>query len=100
MSLQSLATRDDSFHAHRDSGKLGDQQQRVMREFHRIGAPPDYSSKEMAEALHIERSSCCARLNELERLGYLEWGTPRLCRYTGKRITPLRLPTIQRELFA
>lgn len=95
----SIQTRNEAFRAHRDSGRLGEQQQRVMRLFHSMDAARDYSSKEVAEALHIERSSAVARLNELEALGYLEWAEPRLCSYTQRRVTPLRLAKSQRELF-
>ena len=95
----SIQTRNESFRQHRESGRLGEQQQRVMRLFHSMDAARDYSSKEVAEALHIERSSAVARLNELEALGYLEWAEPRLCRFTGRKVTPLRLPKPQRELF-
>lgn len=97
--MSSLQTRNESFYQHRDSGRLGEQQQRIMRLFHSIGARPDYSSKEVSEALHIERSSAVARLNELEAMGWLQWGAPRRCSITGKRITPLQLPKGQRELF-
>jgi len=95
----SQETRNDSFRTHRDSGHLGDQQRRVMLLFHAVGAQADYSSKEVAQALHIERSAAVARLNELEKLGYLEWGNKRPCRHTGKTITPLKLPMRQGSLF-
>lgn len=98
MSAQ-LTTRNESFYQHRDAGRLGDQQQRIMRIFHSVGAKPDYSSKEVSEILRIERSAAVARLNELEKIGYLEWGTPRKCSITGKTITPLQLPRGQQDLF-
>lgn len=92
-------TRNAAFHDHRDSGRLGDQQQAVMRAFHRPGAAPDYSSKELAGLLGMERSSVTGRLNELVALGFLEWGYVRPCRITARRITPARLPGRQLEIF-
>ena len=40
-----------------------------------------------------------ARVFELKRLGYLDECRSRKCSVTGKTITPVRVPVIQRELF-
>ena len=91
-------TRNQAFYAHRDSGDLTRQQRAVMLFIH--GHPGrDWSSKELSKDMDIERSSATARINELEAIGYLQWGIQRRCTITGKTITPIRLPAKQGSLF-
>lgn len=87
-----------AFRDHRDCGKLSNQQQIVMKAFHRPGAAPDYSSRELVEVTGLERQSIVARLNELEKLGFIEWGEKRLCKLSTKKIRPAKLPATQGSL--
>ena len=97
---QSELTRNENFHSHRDSGRLGDQQQKIMLAFHYPGAPSDMSLNEISERTKIRLSSVSGRVNELKALGYLEERTPRKDSVTHRTVTPVGLARAQHELFA
>jgi hypothetical protein len=72
----------DAFHEHRDSGRLGEQQRRLMLWFHQHGGA--HTRAELSQATGLRLSSVCGRVNELVALGYLEEGARRPCRVTGR----------------
>ncbi len=88
----------DNYREHRDSGKLGEQQRRVMLFFHMRGG--EHTRSELAEKIPMRLSSVCGRVNELIALGYLDEAARRQCRVTGKSAHPVRLPPRQLSLVA
>lgn len=97
-------TRNESFRAHRDSGLLGDQERAVMHVFNQPGNEGrDFTLKELGAILSLPDSTVSARVNTLKKIGLLEEClTPRFHRLPGNwrtRVTPLRIPGGQRELF-
>lgn len=96
----SIQTRDNAYRAHLASGKLQDQEQKIMRVFHACGNEGrDFSIAEMADVTGIKEGTVSARFNRLKKLGYLEEAAPRYHAFSTVRVTPLRLPQKQRELF-
>ena len=100
---RTLSTRNDAFFAHRDSGCLGEQERAVMKVLHASGNEgKDFTLNELGAILGLPASTISARVNQLKKLGYLEESTPRFHRLPGNwrtRVTPVRLPAIQRTLF-
>lgn len=94
-----IATRNENFFRHRDSGALGAQQTRVMLAVH---AQPqrNWSLRELAKATGLEINAVSGRVNELKTLGYLEECPPRSCSVSGRTITPVRATQVQGALFA
>lgn len=94
-----IATRNENFFRHRDSGKLGEQQTRIMLAVH---AQPKrtWSLRELSRATGLEINAVSGRVNELKRIGYLEECPARSCSVSGRTITPVRATCGQKELFA
>lgn len=90
--MTATATRDESFFSHRDSGRLGAQQQQIMD---RIGSSNirhgrhDFSLREIAAITGMEINAVSGRVNELKRIGLLVEAVPRKCRVSGRTITPV-----------
>lgn len=98
--MSAVLTRDTAYFAHRDSGAMGQQEQAVLRVFHQVGHEGmDFTLNELGAILGLPASTISARVNALKKAGYLEEGTPRHHRFSRVRVTPLRLPRLQRELF-
>ena len=93
-------TRNAAFYAHRDSGALSKQEQTIMLVFHRVGPARDWTLAELADVTGIPVHTVSARVNALKRIGFLEESTPRHHAYSTVTVTPLRLPVMQKELFA
>lgn len=79
----------DNYREHRDSGKLGEQQRKIMIFFHLKGG--EHTRSEIAQQTGMRLSSVCGRVNELVELGYLEDTERRSCRVTGKSAHPVRV---------
>lgn len=90
----------EQYHAHRASGILSRQQQTVYAFLCR--SPwKDYTRKEIARALNMEPGTVAGRVNELrDELHLLEELPSRRCSISGKVAHPVRVRTIQAELFA
>ena len=92
--MTSTATRDDAYFAHRDSGRLGTQQQKVMDRIeasNRRHGRHDFSLREIAAITGMEINAVSGRVNELKRIGLLVEAAPRKCRVTGRTITPVEV---------
>ena len=79
----------DAYTEHRDSGRLGEQQRRLMEWLHLN--PGQYTRSELAKRTGIRLSSICGRVNELIELGYLEEAERRRCTETGRSAHPVRI---------
>lgn len=94
--MSAVQTRNDNYYAHRDSGRLSTQQQLIMD---RIGAsnrqhgPHNFSLREITRITGLEINAVSGRVNELKQIGLLVEDTPRPCRVSGKKITPVRART-------
>lgn len=54
---------------------------------------------EIAQALHIEKSSVSGRRNELIAAGRLVLADERKCSVTGRYVQCVKVPTLQRDLW-
>lgn len=88
----------DAFREHRDAGKLGAQQKKVMMFFHLNGG--ERTRSEIARDTGMRLSSVCGRVNELVKLGFLVECPRRRCAVTGINAHPLKIPPRQMELIA
>ncbi len=79
----------DAYDEHRDSGRLGEQQRRLMHWLH--VNPGEYTRSELAKRTGIRLSSICGRVAELIALGYLEESCRRRCTETGRSAHPVRI---------
>lgn len=79
-------TSSDAYKEHRDTGKLGQQAQRILTA---MIDGQGYSRRELARAMGLELSSVCGRVNELLQAGLLVEGESRRCSVTHKRIHPV-----------
>jgi DNA-binding IclR family transcriptional regulator len=88
----------DAYDEHLESGKLGEQQRKLMLWFHTHGGR--YTRAEIASTTGMRLSSVCGRVNELIQLGYLEEGDRRKCIVTGRSAHPvgIRRPREQKQL--
>lgn len=88
----------DAYDEIRDSGKLGEQQRRLMKWLHMHGG--EHTRAELAARIGMRLSSVCGRVNELIELGYLEDGDRRPCSQTGRSAHPVRIrrPREQKQL--
>ena len=75
MKTQVADTSLDAYHAHRDSGRLSDQQQAVLDWLR--AHPGDWTRSEIAQRVGIRLSSACGRLNELVASGHVQQLTTR-----------------------
>lgn len=80
----------ENYHQHRDSGRLGKQQQLILDG---MRGGESYSRRELAAHLGLELSSICGRVNELVASGYLEELPTRRCSVTGKSVHPVAKTT-------
>lgn len=76
----------EAYKEHRDTGKLGQQAQRILTA---MIDGQGYSRRELARAMGLELSSVCGRVNELLQVGLLVEGEARRCSVTHKRIHPV-----------
>lgn len=83
----------DNYREHRDSGKLGEQQRKLMVWFH--VEQGEHTRSEIALATGMRLSSVCGRINELIALGYLTEAARRPCMVTGKSAHPVKIPPRQ-----
>lgn len=88
----------DAYREHRDAGKLGAQQKKVMMFFHLKGG--EHTRSELAQQIPMRLSSVCGRVNELVKLGFLQECPRRRCAVTGVNAHPLKIPPQQMELLA
>lgn len=79
----------DAYREHREAGRLGEQQRRIMLHFHGHGA--EWTRSEISEGLGMRLSSVCGRVNELILLGYLAECSRRPCRVTGRSAHPVKV---------
>lgn len=79
----------DSYHEHRDSGKLGKQQQRIVT--YMRACPGGYTRSELAAVMGARLSSVCGRINELIKRGIVHDAPRRTCRITGKNAHEISL---------
>lgn len=88
----------DAYDEHRESGRLGEQQRRLMEWLHLN--PGEYTRSELAKRTGIRLSSICGRVNELIELGYLEEAGRRECSETGRSAHPIRirLPKVMQQM--
>ena len=96
-----IATRNENFFRHRDSGALGAQQTTVMLAVHAL-PQRNWSLRELAKATGLEINAVSGRVNELKSMQppYLEECPPRSCSVSGRTITPVRATQAQGALFA
>jgi len=96
----SIQTRNESYWSLRDSGRLTERQEQVMRV---INAHPgrDWTNNEIADALGWTINKVTPRTGELRGMCKLEHGEKRFCTVEpGERtVTTVRLPRGQKELF-
>lgn len=84
------ATSIENFHEHRNSGKLGHQAQAIVK-FLAVHNERDWSRAELAQAMGLQLSSVCGRVNELVHSFHLEPAPTRKCFITNKSVSPVRL---------
>lgn len=94
MNTSAVDTRNQAFFQHRNSGKLGEQQKRIMRAIHESNArhgKHDHSLREICALTGLPVNAVSGRVNELKRDPHnlLKEAEPRACRVTGRRITPV-----------
>lgn len=88
----------EAFYAHQASRKADGQRHRIMEFILEKGG--DWSIGEIAHALHMEKSTVSARLNELVYETHELIERPkRLDRISRIRIRPVGLPAMQLSLF-
>lgn len=88
----SLAAYDDL----RDSGKVGKQAQTILNHLQPGG---NYSLQEICRLTGLPINAVSGRVNDLKKIGLLAETDKRFCSITGRLVQPVKLPTIQRELF-
>lgn len=89
----------DALHAHRASGKLGDQHCRILAHIREHGG--DWSIGELARALGMEKSTVSARVNELLTETFEVVAAPRRKdRVSGVTVLPVKLAPEQLEMLA
>ena len=79
--------------------RLGAQQHAIIK-FLAAHCERDYTRNELAEMLGIRISSACGRVKELLDMGVIEESPRRCDRYTGIASHPVKLRSLQAELFA
>lgn len=94
MRTSTVETRNEAFFQHRNSGKLGEQQKRIMRAIHESNArhgKHDHSLREICALTGLGVNAVSGRVNELknEPHNLLVEAPQRKCRVTGHRITPV-----------
>lgn len=92
--MGSVSTRNESFHQHRDSGKLGTQHGQILARIKASNSkfgPHDFSLREIAAITRLEINAVSGRCSELKGMGLLEERSSRPCKVTGNKITPLAL---------
>lgn len=87
-------TRNQAFFQHRNSGKLGEQQKRIMRAIHESNArhgKHNHTLREICAMTGLPVNAVSGRVNELKKDPHnlLKEDTPRQCRVTGHRATPV-----------
>lgn len=85
-----------AYHEHRDTGKLSRQANTILSQ---MAPGTTYSRRELARHTGLELSSVCGRVNELLAIGLLEETATRRCSITGKTVHPVKLSSIQPDLF-
>ena len=86
----------DAYHS-RSRRTIGQAQcDRIVEYVERAGTA---TIAEIAQALHIEKSSVSARRNELIAAGRLVLTDDRKCAVTGRYVQCVKLPTVQKALF-
>ena len=94
MNPSTLETRNQAFHQHRNSGRLGEQQKRIMRAIHESNAlhgKHDHSLREICAMTGLPVNAVSGRVNELKKEPHclLKEAPQRKCRVTGHRVTPV-----------
>jgi len=93
--MSATDTRNESYFAHRDSGKLGAQHRLILDRMRASNAkfgPHDFSLREIAANTRLEINAVSGRVHELKDLGELVECRKRPCRVTGRMVTPVALP--------
>lgn len=94
MNQTATQTRNQAFFQHRNSGKLGEQQKRIMRAIHESNArhgKHDHSLREICALTGLPVNAVSGRVNELKKEPHklLKEAPQRNCRVTGHRVTPV-----------
>lgn len=98
MTSAAIQTRNANYFAHRDGGRLSTQQQTIMDRIaasNRQHGPHNFSLREIAAITGLEINAVSGRVNELKGVGLLVEDTPRACRVSGNKITPVKVPEQQ-----
>lgn len=95
--MSAVQTRNDAYFAHRDSGRLNKQQQKIMDRIaasNRKYGPHNFSLREIAAITELDINVVSGRVNELKNLvpPRLVEDLKRPCRVTGSTITPVKVP--------
>lgn len=96
MRTQVQETSIDAYHS-RSRRTIGQAQcDRIVEYVERAGTA---TIAEIAQALHLEKSSVSGRRNELIAAGRLVLGGRRQCAITGRSVQSVKLPPVQKALF-
>lgn len=90
MSVQATST--DAYHAIKSSGKMTDQQQKIMESIDRSCekfGPHDFSLQEISANTKMPINVVSGRVNELKEIGVLVECAKRPCRVTKRTICPV-----------
>ena len=88
--MTAATTSIDNHREHKRSGRLGDQEQVLLR-FLAANMHSNYSRSELHKALGMPLGSVCGRINTLVKLELVKERPTRPCMVTGKTITPVRI---------
>lgn len=79
-------TSKSAYEEHKTSGKLGEQQKRILIFLLNV---EDASRREIAEALGMDTSSVSGRVNEMLNAKIISEGHPRKCKVSLRTINPV-----------
>lgn len=98
MKIAQAPTACDAYHAHVDGGMASCQRQKILGYIALMGG--SWSIGEIAHALHMEKSTVSARVNELLHETHEVVGRQkRKDRISGIMVRPVALPAKQLDLF-
>lgn len=95
--MSAVQTRNDAYFDHRDSGRMGAQQQLILNRIAASNAkygPHDFSLREIAALTGLDINAVSGRCNDLKKAGLLVESEKRSCRVTGRTITPVKVPDL------
>lgn len=90
------ATSIQAYRGARADGTLGRQEAQVLAAVQPGG---NYSLQELCRLTGLPINAVSGRCADLKKSGHLESGDKRPCTVTGRLISPVRRPKLQRELF-